>query len=73
MIGGRMVLDRGHMTTIDEEKLRRDAAAAAERLFAGNASARSLAKALQAVVGKFCHALACEPYHVHRLASPHET
>jgi 5-methylthioadenosine/S-adenosylhomocysteine deaminase len=72
MIGGRMVLDRGHMTTIDEEKLRRDAAAAAERLFAGNASTRSFAKALQGVVGKFCHALACEPYHVHRLASPHE-
>jgi len=72
MIGGRMVLDRGRLTTIDEKKLRWDAAAAAERLFATNAATRTFARELQPVVGRFCHRLACEPYHVHRLASPHE-
>jgi len=68
MIGGRLVLDHGQLTTIDEKKLRRDACSAAERLFAANAPMRSFAKGLQAVVGTFCHRLACEPYHVHRLA-----
>ena len=72
MIGGRMVLDRGRLTTIDEKKLRRDATAAAERLYAANASTRAFANALQGVVGTFCHRLACEGYHVHRLASPQQ-
>jgi 5-methylthioadenosine/S-adenosylhomocysteine deaminase len=68
MIGGRMVLDRGRMLTVNEAKLRRDAVSAAERLFNANASMRAFAQALTPVVGSFCHALACEPYHVHRLA-----
>ncbi|MGA2817782.1 MAG: amidohydrolase family protein [Xanthobacteraceae bacterium] len=72
MIGGRMVLDHGRLTTIDEKKLRRDASAAAERLFTANAPMRSFAKQLHGFVGQFCHRLACEPYHVHRLASPHD-
>jgi 5-methylthioadenosine/S-adenosylhomocysteine deaminase len=72
MIGGRLVLDHGRITTIDEKKLRRDATAAAERLYAANAATRAFAKRLQPFVGEFCHCLACEPYHVHRLAHPHE-
>jgi 5-methylthioadenosine/S-adenosylhomocysteine deaminase len=72
MIAGRMVLDRGRLTTIDEAKLRRDARSAAERLFAANVPTRSFAKALHGIVGQFCHNLACEPYHVHRLASVQE-
>jgi 5-methylthioadenosine/S-adenosylhomocysteine deaminase len=44
MIGGRMVLDRGRLATIDEKKLRRDAANAAKRLFTANAPMRSFAK-----------------------------
>jgi guanine deaminase len=72
MIGGRLVLDRGRLTIIDERKLRRDATAAAERLFAANAATRAFAGQLQAFVGEFCHGLACAPYHVHRLAHPHE-
>jgi len=70
MIGGRMMLDHGRLTMIDEKKLRRDACAAAERLFAANTPMRSFARELQAFVGNYCHRLACEPYHVHRLASP---
>jgi guanine deaminase len=72
MIGGRLVLDRGRLTTIDERKLRSDATAAAERLYAANALTRSFAKQLRPFVGEFCHSLACEPYHVHRLSHPHE-
>jgi 5-methylthioadenosine/S-adenosylhomocysteine deaminase len=70
MIGGRMVLDHGRMTTIDEAKLRRDASIAAERLFAANAPMRAFAQALAPVVGRFCHALACEPYHVSARPDP---
>jgi 5-methylthioadenosine/S-adenosylhomocysteine deaminase len=73
MIGGRMVLDRGRLTTIDEKKLRRDATIAAERLFVANAPMRSFAKDLQSIVGHFCHNLACEPYHINRLGLPHES
>ena len=50
-----MVLDHGRLTTIDEKKLRRDATAAAERLFAANAATRAFAKQLQPFVGEFCH------------------
>jgi 5-methylthioadenosine/S-adenosylhomocysteine deaminase len=72
MIGGRMVLDHGKITTIDEAKLRRDAASAAQRLFTGNAPMRAFARDLHSIVGHFCHNLACAPYHVHRLASSEE-
>jgi 5-methylthioadenosine/S-adenosylhomocysteine deaminase len=72
MIGGRLVLDHGRLTTIDEKKLRRDASSAAEQLFAANAPMRAFAKQLQSFVGAFCHRLACEPYHVHGLAASHE-
>ena len=34
----RVVLDRGRLTTVDEKRLRQDAAAATERLFAANTS-----------------------------------
>jgi len=69
MIGGVMVLDHGSLTTIDEKKLRRDASAAARRLFTDNSAMRFFATQLQPLVGEFCHALACQPYHVHRLAT----
>jgi guanine deaminase len=69
MIGGRMVLDHGRITTIDEARLRRDAAAAAERLFAANAPAREASERLQPFVAQFCLGFACRPYHVHRLAN----
>src|SRR3984957_13392761 len=72
LIGGRLVLDRGRLTTIDEKKLRHDATAAAERLYAANAGTRAFAQQLRPFVGPFCRGLACEPYHVHRLARPHE-
>jgi len=68
MIDGRMVLDRGEITTLDEAKLRRDANAAAERLFSVKAEKRELARQLQPLVGQFCRSLTCQSYHVHGLA-----
>jgi 5-methylthioadenosine/S-adenosylhomocysteine deaminase len=69
MIAGRLVLDRGRITTLDEAKLRRDAQSAADWLFAQNASIREASRRLAPLVGAFCKGLACEHYHVHRLAS----
>jgi 5-methylthioadenosine/S-adenosylhomocysteine deaminase len=68
MIAGRMVLDRGRLTTVDEAKLRADAAAASQRLVAANAGRRHLSRALQDVVGTFCRALSLEPFHLDRQA-----
>jgi guanine deaminase len=65
MIGGRMVLDSGRLTTINEAKVRAEATAASERLAAANAGRRRLSQQLQPVVGTFCRALASEHYHVH--------
>lgn len=60
MIAGRMVLDEGRMTTIDETALRARAAAAAERLDAANAEAIKGADAMARLVGCFCLAHAKE-------------
>ena len=68
MIGGRMVLDRGRLITVDEAKLRSDVEAAAERLYAINAPMRAFSRGLNEIVGQFCRNLAREPYHVHRQA-----
>ena len=68
MIGGRMVLERRRMVTVDEEKLARDAAVAAERLAAVNADARFRAERLAGAVGRYGLARSREDYHVERHA-----
>lgn len=68
MIGGRMVLDHGQLTTIDEAKLRREVEAAAQRLGAANAPMRRLSRSLQGFVDQFCRGLAQVPYQVDRWA-----
>jgi 5-methylthioadenosine/S-adenosylhomocysteine deaminase len=63
MIGGRMVLDHGRMTTVDEAKLKRDAERAVERLLGdANAELRERADRLAATVGKHCVALSRMEY-----------
>ena len=54
MIAGRMVLDEGRMTTIDEAALRARADVAATRLDAANADAIKGAEAMAGLVGCFC-------------------
>jgi 5-methylthioadenosine/S-adenosylhomocysteine deaminase len=66
MIGGRMVLERGRLTTVDVAGLARRAEAAVERLRGLNAAARELALKLEGVVGRFCRGLGGQPYHVRR-------
>lgn len=68
MIGGRLVLDHGRLTTIDEAKLRVRVAEASERLAAANEGMRRFSRALQPYVGAFCRALAREPCGMDRQA-----
>lgn len=64
MIGGRMVLERGRMLTVDEARLRAKAEEARARLAHANADALAAARALQPHVGAFCIAMASRPYEV---------
>src|SRR5690606_29547982 len=57
MIGGRLVLDRGRLTTIDEARLRRDVEAAAARLAEANAAARQMSAQLWEIAAQFCRGL----------------
>jgi guanine deaminase len=66
MIDGRLVLDGGTLLTVDEAKVRRDAAAAAERLRAASAPGVTAARAFERFVGAFCAGLAREPYPIER-------
>jgi guanine deaminase len=71
MIGGRMVLEHGRMLTVDEARLRDEAAEAAARLDARNETALQQARAMGTLVGRFClgHATAAFPLH-RRLPDP---
>jgi 5-methylthioadenosine/S-adenosylhomocysteine deaminase len=66
MIGGRMILDRGRLTTIDLDRLTAGAEAAIERLWNVNGEALELALRLEDVVGTLCVGMAQSHYHVQR-------
>ena len=68
MIGGRMVLDCGTITTVDETKIFEQARAAAARLAEANQDIKAFSDALADVIGAYCVGLVQEPYHVHRHA-----
>jgi len=72
MIGGRIVLDRGRLTTVDLPRLRAQAEEAVARLLAANAEQKALCERLAPLVGAYCGGLAARPHHVHRFcgASP---
>ena len=70
MIGGRMVLDHGKLTTVDIARLRAQAEEAVARLAAANAEQRSLSEKLEPYVGQYCGGLAARPYRVHRFCAP---
>ena len=70
MIDGRVVLDRGRLVTVDEEKVRRAAEAAAARLREANAGLAAAARALEPFVGAFCLGLTREPYPIARVLPP---
>ncbi len=66
MIGGRMVVERRQLTTVDVPKLAREAEAARARLARLNAPLKALYERLAPVVGRYCPGLAHVPYHIDR-------
>ena len=68
MIGGRMVLEGRRMVGVDEAKLARDAAAAAERLAGVNADTRAVVERLEPAVGRYGVEWSREDYHIERHA-----
>ena len=66
MIDGQLVLDRGRLLTVDEQKVRAAAEAAAARFREANAAAIAASRALEEFAGAFCVGLAREPYGVAR-------
>ncbi len=67
MIGGRLVYEDRHFTTIDLAKLRRDVASAMDRLNAATETQRAMVRRLEPLVAKFCACFARAPYHVQRM------
>ena len=62
LVGGRVVVEAGRVTTLDEALLRRQAEAAAARLDALNAEGRNLAQALRPAIGAFCCGIGQAPF-----------
>ena len=56
MIGGRLVLEHGRMLSVDERRLRAEAAEASARLDALNEAALKSARAIGELVGHFASA-----------------
>jgi guanine deaminase len=67
MIGGRVVVENGRVTTVDLTHVRARAEAAAERLREANAPARRQADALVPALVGACRALAAQPYPIERI------
>jgi guanine deaminase len=66
LVGGRTVVERGRVTTVDKAALRDRARAAAERLDAGSAEGANLSRVLRPWVGSFCCSAASRPLGVAR-------
>ena len=66
MVDGSFVLRHAKMLTVDEARLRAQAAEAAERLDRANAPDRQRAEALADLVGRFCLGQARLPFAPHR-------
>ncbi len=68
MIDGRMILDHGRMTTVDEVRLRADVEEAAARLNRVNADAIASARPVEDLIGAFCVGQSRTDLHIHRRA-----
>ncbi|MGE0854068.1 MAG: amidohydrolase family protein [Hyphomicrobiaceae bacterium] len=66
MIGGRMILERGQLKTVDERRLRTEAQQAVERLARANAGRKALSARLEPIVAAHCSALSRRDYPVRR-------
>jgi guanine deaminase len=68
LVDGRVVVEDGRVTTVDEDRLRSQAQQAAERIRGGNAGARLLAEQLNPYLAAACSAAVAEPFPVNRYA-----
>lgn len=66
MIGGRMVVEHGRITTVDMAALAREAESARRRLARLNRGNKQLFSRLEKIVGTFCPGLARTPLHIDR-------
>jgi guanine deaminase len=66
MVGGRVVVENGRVTTVDLSRLAARAQAAAERLATASGPARAQAAALEPSVVGACRALSAVPYPIER-------
>ncbi len=67
MIGGRLVLDHGKITTLDEKKLFADVQRAVERLLGPAAEeTHDMVLRMEEIVGPFCLDMLRQDYHVQR-------
>jgi guanine deaminase len=69
MVGGRLIVDAGRLTTVDAGGLAARAEAAVSRLREVNEPVRRLVERLHVVVGSFCRGLGARPYHAQRWAA----
>jgi 5-methylthioadenosine/S-adenosylhomocysteine deaminase len=69
MVGGRIIVEDGRLVTVDMDKLRREAQAAAERCRAANEELRRLTKQFERIVSTFCIGLCSQPFPLHRMAA----
>jgi hypothetical protein len=65
-----VVLDNGRVLTVDEDRLRAQAQAAADRLRRQHAGAWALAERLTPYVAAACRAAVATPYPINRYAAP---
>ena len=70
LVGGRIVVRGGRVLTVDEERLRTRAQAAADRVRAANADAWRLAEQLSPYLAEACRAAVATPYPINRYAAP---
>jgi 5-methylthioadenosine/S-adenosylhomocysteine deaminase len=70
MIDGRMILEHGHLLTIDEAKVRADAERAVARLKESTAGNLAFARSLERYVAAFCLAHARQPADLRRTIQP---
>jgi 5-methylthioadenosine/S-adenosylhomocysteine deaminase len=70
LVGGRVVVRGGNVLTVDEDKLRDRAQAAADRLRERNGAGFVLAASLAPYLADACRTAAMTPYQVNRYAAP---
>lgn len=68
LVDGRVVVEAGRVTTVDEDRLRTQAQEAAERINAANTDARLLARRLHPYLAAACRAAVARPFPVNRYA-----